>query len=175
MEDLRYPIGKFEAPIEIRHSDRQKWIEVLVETPRLLKEATSDLTNEQLDTTYRPGGWTVRQVVHHLADSHMNSFIRFKLSLTENVPVIKPYNESEWAGLNDSIDADVQLSINLLYSLHARWVILLKAMTDQDFTKAFFHPETQVKTNLHTALGMYAWHSQHHLAHITSLRKRQNW
>jgi uncharacterized damage-inducible protein DinB len=169
--DLRYPIGKFEMGQQITEEKRQKWIEKISEAPARLREAVQGLTEEQLDTPYRPGGWTVRQVVHHLADSHMTSFIRFKLALTEEEPLIKPYDEAKWAELEDSRGVTPELSLSLLDVLHQRWVILLSSMSDSDYQRAFRHPEIGTVT-LEKVLGLYAWHGLHHIAHITSLSER---
>jgi uncharacterized damage-inducible protein DinB len=169
--DLRYPIGKFEMGQQITEEKRQKWIEKIAEAPARLREAVQGLTEEQLDTPYRPGGWTVRQVVHHLADSHMTSFIRFKLALTEEEPLIKPYDEAKWAELEDSRGVAPELSLSLLDVLHQRWVILLSSMSDSDYQRAFRHPEIGTVT-LEKVLGLYAWHGLHHIAHITSLSER---
>lgn len=172
--DLRYPIGKFEMGQQITEEKRQKWIEEIAEAPARLREAVQGLTEEQLDTPYRPGGWTVRQVVHHLADSHMTSFIRFKLALTEEEPLIKPYDEAKWAELEDSRGVTPELSLSLLDVLHQRWAILLSSMSDSDYQRAFRHPGMGTVT-LEKVLGLYAWHGLHHIAHITSLKERMGW
>ncbi len=172
--DLKYPIGKFDYVGEISAAQRDLWIKEIDELPTKLKEAVKGLTEEQLNLTYREGGWTLRQVVHHIADSHMNSFTRFKLALTEDTPAIKPYYEDRWAELSDSLKTDIQLSILLIEALHKRWVILLKSLDDSDFSRAFYHPETQKTFRLDYNLGIYAWHGKHHVAHITTLRKTLN-
>lgn len=172
--DKRYPIGKFEHIGEISHSQRDIWITEIDEFPLKLKEAVKDLSEDQLDIVYREGGWTLRQVVHHLADSHMNSLIRFKLALTEETPTIKPYYEDRWAELQDSISTDIDLSIRFLEALHKKWVILLKSLTESDFQKQFFHPDSQKVIGLDYNLGLYAWHGKHHIAHITTLRNTLN-
>lgn len=178
MADLRYPVGKFEwiAPEteDQRAKDRAGQIEVLAILPGQMRTVTRDLNPEQLDTPYRPDGWTVRQVVHHVPDSHMNAYIRFKLALTEEQPPIKPYKEAEWAELPDSKVTPIEVSLQLLAALHSRWVDILQTMQPSDFGRTLYHPEHGVLT-LERMLAMYAWHSKHHLAHITSLRERMGW
>ena len=142
--------------------------------PELVKKATEGLSDEQLDTPYREGGWTIRQVVHHIADSHANAFMRFKLALTEDWPTIKPYDEAAWAELADSKTLPLAASLAMIEGIHARWFALLDTMDFDDFHKGFLHPE-RGRLTLITALAMYDWHSRHHLAHITSLRKRKGW
>lgn len=168
--DLQYPIGKFIFEGEPANEDINRWVNEIAQTPILLRQAVEDLSDEQLDTPYRPGGWTIRQVIHHLADSHMNSFIRFKLALTEHNPTIKPYQEDKWAELADS-SLPIEVSLLLLEVLHQRWVTLLRSLHVADFQKTFIHPESGV-TKLSYNIGLYAWHCRHHLAHITSLRDR---
>ncbi|GIN84815.1 putative metal-dependent hydrolase [Heyndrickxia sporothermodurans] len=175
MDNLQFPIGKFTAPTVYTNELRKEWIQILKETPKRLTEAIANLTPEQLNTPYRPNGWTVLQVVHHLADSHMNSFIRFKLALTENEPTIKPYKENLWANLDDSRNVPSDISLQLLEALHMRWVHLLESISENDYNKMFLHPELNKKISLNETLALYAWHSQHHLAHITSLKVRMNW
>jgi uncharacterized damage-inducible protein DinB len=171
MSDLSYPIGKFDAG---QYADRGENLRTIADLPSKLNAAVAGLTGEQLDTPYRPGGWTVRQTVHHIADSHMNSQIRFKLALTEDAPpVIQPYAEDRWAELGDS-KLPIAASLKMLEGLHARWVALLESMSEEDFASVFIHPETGGWT-LDSALALYAWHSKHHTAHITSLRERQGW
>jgi DinB superfamily len=174
-EQLRYPIGKFSAPESISPAILKSWIEDIKNLPTQIRVATTNLSDMQLDTAYRPDGWTVRQVVHHVADSHMNSYIRFKLALTENNPTIKPYEEGDWALLSDGKSGPIDLSIHLLESLHARWILLLHSMTDADFNKTFFHPGSQKTISLKENTGVYVWHGKHHVAHITSLRSRIGW
>ena len=173
MDDPRYPIGRFEAPVTSTAEDRAAHIAVLCDLPERLSEVVNDLDEAQLDTPYRAGGWTVRQVVHHIADSHMNSYVRFKLALTESEPVVKPYDEASWAVLADSL-LPVDVSLTLTWALHERWVALLESMTEKDFQKKYSHPERGVQ-DLATTLALYAWHSRHHTAHITSLRARMGW
>lgn len=172
MEDLRYPIGKFQY--EPSAANRKEWIRQISKAPELLKDAIAGLKPDQLETPYRPGGWTVRQVAHHLPDSHMNSYTRFKLALTETEPTIRPYHEDRWAELIDGRTAPVEVSVDLLVALHVRWVILLESLTDQDFFKTFIHPDLgSISLEKNTAL--YAWHGRHHVAQILSLPKRMNW
>lgn len=174
MEDLSYPIGKFKPELEVIDMKRSQFIDDIAAAPLALRAAVSGLSNEQLDTPYRPGGWTVRQVVHHLPDSHMNAYIRFRLALTENEPTIKPYNQQLWAELSDAKTADIEMSLKLFEGLHQRWVQLLRSMRPEDFQRKFVHPESGVNV-LDRTLQMYAWHGKHHVAHITSLRKRMGW
>ena len=171
--DPRYPVGKFQRPKEITAQDRQRFITEIADAPANLRAAVSGLTEEQLDTPYRDGGWTVRQVVHHLPDSHANAYIRFKLALTESEPTIKPYDEKLWAELMDS-KAPIYASLQLLESLHCRWVAVLNSMKPEDFARTFRHPEYGV-VSLDRNLAMYAWHSRHHVAHIMELRKAKGW
>lgn len=172
-DDLRYPIGRFQPPSASTADSRAVHIDMLRELPDCLSEAVNGLDDAQLDMAYREGGWTVRQVVHHVADSHLNSYVRFKLALTESEPVIKPYDEGAWARLPDS-QMPVDISLTLIWALHARWVALLESMTEKDFQKKFSHPERGVQ-DLATALALYDWHGRHHTAHITSLRARMCW
>ncbi|MGE7870880.1 YfiT family bacillithiol transferase [Bacillus paramycoides] len=173
MKDLRYPIGQFTYEGTITEEMIDKWIQEIEDLPNELTKAIKDLDQKQLDTPYRVGGWTVRQVVHHVVDSHMNSYIRFKLALTEKNPTIKPYKEEKWAELPDS-KLPVDVSLVMLDSLHKRWVNLLYSLETTDLEKTFNHPESG-ETKLAAAIGLYAWHGLHHTAHITSLRKRLNW
>lgn len=172
--DLRYPVGRFQAPAAITADERAQFIRVIEELPSSLRSAIAGLSDAQLDTPYREGGWTVRQVIHHVADSHMNSLIRFKLALTEDSPVIKPYDEGAWAKLADSTQLPVETSLSLLDGLHQRWTLLLRSMNDEQFQRAFKHPEIGL-VKLDVNLALYAWHSRHHTAHITSLREREGW
>jgi len=177
-EDLRYPIGKFEwvPPENDAHmaKRREHYIDVLARLPDTFSRAVSDLSPAQLDTPYRPEGWTVRQLAHHVPDSHANAFIRFKLALTEYEPTIKPYKEDMWAKLPDVPGTPVEVSLQLLGALHTRWLTLLRAMDSSDFARTLRHPELGVM-DLNQVLAMYAWHSAHHTAHVTSLRKRMGW
>jgi hypothetical protein len=171
LDDLRYPIGHFSPPATPLAGQRLAQIDTLQLLPERLRAAVKGLSDTQLDTPYRDGGWTVRQLVHHIADSHMNSYVRFKLALTEDWPTIKPYDEAAWALLPDSV-LPIETSLVLLAALHDRWVALLESMSDADFQRGFNHPE-RGRQNLATALALYDWHSRHHTAHITSLRARQ--
>ena len=174
MTDLRYPIGKFQLEPELNDVSRQNLIRQIAETPVKLREAIKGLTEEQLDTPYRPGGWTVRQVVHHIPDSHLNAYIRFKLGMTELEPLVKPYKENLWAELVDAKSSPIEPSLALLESLHQRWTVFLRSMATADFARTVNHPENGIMT-LDKILQLYAWHGQHHVAHITSLRQRMNW
>ena len=167
MLDLRYPIGPFTLPEFTTAEQRRAWIEEIARTPGELRAAVSGLSQQQLDTPYRPGGWTVRQVAHHVPDSHMNAFIRFKLALTEDQPAIKPYDEARWALLADAA-LPVEPSLDLLAALHIRWVVLLESMSERDYQRTFRHPESGV-WRLDQYLAQYAWHGRHHVAHIKSL------
>ncbi len=171
--DPRYPIGRFTPSLTISLDDRAAYIETLRALPEQITAGVRGLEDAQLDTPYREGGWTVRQVVHHVADSHANCYIRFKLALTEDAPTIKPYDEAAWARLPDS-DMPVDVSLALIASLHLRWVVLIQSMPDADFARTFYHPELGPQS-LSTALALYAWHSRHHTAHITTLRARMGW
>jgi uncharacterized damage-inducible protein DinB len=172
--DLSYPIGKFKWEGDQTNERRQKFIDEIAKTPAIVRAAVEGLSPEQLETPYRPGGWTVRQVVHHLADSHLNSYVRFRLALTEDEPTIKPYHEDKWAELEDARTAPLEISLALLESLHERWVRLLKSLKAEDFARAFRHPDLGV-VSLDKNLGLYAWHGRHHVAHITGLRERMGW
>ncbi len=172
--DPRYPIGRFQWSGSATDAERKQFIAQIEETPARLREAVQGLSKQQFDTPYRDGGWTVRQVVHHLADSHMNAFVRFKLTMTEEQPTIKPYNQDSWVGTADAKGFTVETSLSLLESLHARWNALLRSMTAADFARTFNHPESGINT-LDKYLALYAWHGRHHVAHITSLRERMKW
>jgi len=174
MTDLRYPVGKFQPESELNDVSRQNLIRQIAETAAKLREAIKGLTEEQLDTPYRPGGWTVRQVVHHIPDSHVNAYIRFKLGMTEQNPPVKPYKENLWAELVDARSSPIEPSLTLLESLHQRWTVFLRSMATADFARTVNHPENGVMT-LDRILQLYAWHGRHHVAHITSLRERMNW
>jgi hypothetical protein len=173
-EDLRYPIGGFQPVQELTEDERASCISQIEETPARLAAAVARLTEGQLDTRYRPGGWTVRQVVHHLADSHMNAFTRFKLALTESEPTIKTYEESLWAELADTRIPPIEPSLALVENLHKRWVILLHSLSATDWSRKFRHPAWGLAT-VDFLLAQYAWHGRHHVAHITSLRERCGW
>ncbi|HUJ39631.1 MAG TPA: putative metal-dependent hydrolase [Candidatus Acidoferrales bacterium] len=175
MSDLSYPIGKFQWSGSATPEDRRRHIAAIAAAPAKFRAAVAGLTPSQLDTPYRPGGWTVRQVIHHLPDSHMNAFIRCKLALTESQPTIKPYDEKLWANLADAADTPVETSLALLDALHARWVVLLRAMEPEDFSRLMIHPEHAAPLSLDWILALYAWHGAHHTAHITALRQRMGW
>jgi len=178
MEDLRYPIGKFEwVPPENEPQmakRRAHYIDVLAQLPANFARAVEGLSPAQLDTPYRPEGWTVRQLVGHVPDSHANAYIRFKLALTEYEPAIKTYKEDMWAKLPDTANTPIEVPLQLLGALHARWVALLRGMDSNDFGRTLRHPELGV-LDLNRMLALYAWHSEHHTAHITGLRKRMSW
>lgn len=174
IELLKYPIGKFQKPSSISAEDLKNAINEIKSLPKYLESTVKSFSEEQLDTPYRPGGWTVRQVVHHLADSHMNAYIRFKLALTENNPTIKPYDEASWAELEDS-KLSIEISIGLLKNTHFRWGSILDKMTESDFSRTYFHSESQKTSALDEITLMYCWHGKHHLAHIQALMIRENW
>jgi uncharacterized damage-inducible protein DinB len=173
-QDLRYPIGKFEKDDSPSPEKRRRYIEEIDAAPARLRAAVAGLKPEQLDTPYRPGGWTVRQVVHHVPDSHLNAYVRFKLALTEDEPTIKPYDEARWAELADTRSTPIETSLALLDFLHQRWGKLLRALSPSDLSRKLVHPELGVMS-LDTVLCHYAWHGRHHVAHITSLRERNGW
>lgn len=174
MSDPRYPIGKFHYDGPSTDKQRHDFIDQIAATPANLRAAVRGLSDLQLDTPYRDGGWTVRQVVHHLPDSHMNSYVRFKLALTEDEPTIKPYAENRWAELADTNATPIDVSLTLLDSLHDRWVRLLRSLSPEDWKRTFRHPELGVM-DLEKTVAIYAWHGRHHVAHITSLRQRNKW
>ncbi len=166
MEHLKHPIGKFQKPGQITHSMIQNWITEIEILPAEVSALVENLPAKQLDLTYRPGGWTIRQIVHHIFDSHINAYIRFKWTLTENQPTIKPYFEDLWAELEDTKNTPVGVSLRLLEGLHQRWSILIKSLTDEQLKRRFFHPESGRVFQLDEMIGIYAWHGKHHLAHI---------
>jgi hypothetical protein len=172
--DLRFPLGPFNFAGTLSDNEREAHIDEIAATPEQMRAAVAGLDDEQLNIEYRPEGWTVRQVVHHVPESHLNSYLRFKLALTEDEPVIKPYFEDRWAKLDDAITAPVELSLDLLESLHSRWVWFLRTLKPADFQRAFRHPELGV-VSLDRNVALYAWHGRHHVAHITSLRDRMGW
>ncbi len=174
LDELRYPIGRFAPPVSNTREVRAAQIETLRRLPECLRAAVSGLNDSQLDTPYRDGGWTLRQVVHHVADSHANAYIRFKLALTEDWPTVKTYDEAAWADLADSRRLPIDGSLVFVEALHGRWVALLESLTGEDFEKGYTHPELGRQSLAH-ALALYDWHSRHHAAHITSLRTRQGW
>jgi len=169
--DLRYPVGKFKFPETVSLDDRNRFVDEIAGTPARLKAAVAGLSAEQLDTPYRPGGWTVRQLVHHVPESHMNSYIRYKWALTEDEPTIKAYFEDRWAELSDARTSPIEPSLALLESLHQRWITLLRGLTEEDWKRTFRHPDLGL-IRLDQNAALYAWHGPHHVAHITSLRER---
>ena len=174
MTDLRYPLGKFTYDGPHTAKKKQELLDHIEQAPSRLRAAVQGLSEQQLDTPYRPDGWTVRQVVHHVPDSHLNAYIRFKLALTEDEPTIKPYAEDQWARLADTAATPVEVSLTLLDSLHDRWVRLLRSLQSEDWKRTFRHPELGL-VSLEKNLAIYAWHGRHHVAHITSLRERNGW
>jgi len=172
--DLRYPVGEFRFPDSVSTEELATFIDQIEETPARMRAAISGLSDTQLDRPYRPGGWTVRQLAHHVPDSHMNSYVRVRLALTEEEPVIKPYEEKRWAELADARTLPVAPSLALLESLHARWVPLLRSLSAADWKRCFRHPELGL-VSLENNAALYAWHGRHHVAHITALRQRMNW
>ncbi|RPH96244.1 putative metal-dependent hydrolase [candidate division KSB1 bacterium] len=175
MSDPRYPIGEFAWAGTLTVQERREKIEVIAALPAKLRAAVAGLSDAQLDTPYREGGWTVRQVVHHLADSHMNAYVRMRLALTEDVPQVKPYDEAKWAELADARTAPIAISLTLLDGLHSRWAMLLKSLEEKDFGRTFTHPEHKNALSVDWLVAIYAWHCLHHVAHITALRERMGW
>lgn len=174
MEDLRFPIGEFVPQSSYSREEIHRAIDRLEAAPASLREAVQGLSEEQIETPYRPDGWTVRQVVHHLPDSHVNCYVRMKLALTEPEPTILPYDEKEWAKLPDSDRGDLEISLSLLDALHKRWVFLLRSLEPDRFARRFNHPEIGI-VSLEVAVSSYAWHGEHHIAHITALGRRMGW
>ncbi len=172
--DPRYPIGPWKWPDTVPQGDRPRLIQEIADAPEQLRTAVDGLDDAQLDTPYRDGGWTLRQVVHHVPDSHVNSYTRFRLALTEDQPTIRAYHEERWAELADARTLPPEVSLSLLDALHARWVVLLRSMTDADFARKLVHPEHGV-IPLDKMLAMYAWHGRHHVAHVTTLRGQRGW
>jgi DinB superfamily len=172
---LKYPIGPFKRPVEISDADLNMWMETIEQLPLKMREAINGLNADQLDTPYREEGWTLRQVVHHVADSHMNAYVRFKLALTEENPTIRPYFEERWADLPEAKYGNIEVSLRLLEALHNRWSIMLRNMRSFDWSRTFYHPEKHLTFRLDECLALYAWHSNHHVAHITSTRKNKKW
>ncbi len=174
MDALKYPIGKYvEQPFSPGQLD--EWLLDIQLLPKKIEYAITNLDEHQLNTPYREGGWTVKQVVHHVADSHMNAYIRFKLGLSEENPTIKAYDEKAWAEMTDTKNLPINISITLLYALHTRWYEILEHISTGEWDRTLFHPEYKKQMTLWYLLGMYAWHSKHHVAHITSLRERMGW
>jgi hypothetical protein len=174
MEDMRYPIGKFHYDGPPTPEQRERFLGEIARAPAGLRAAVEGLSEGQLNTPYRPGGWTLRQVVHHVPDSHLNSYVRFKLALTEDEPTIKPYAEDRWAELADTKSTPIEVSLSLLESLHDRWMRLLRSLTAGDWKRSFRHPELGPMT-LEKTLALYAWHGRHHASHVTALRDREGW
>jgi uncharacterized damage-inducible protein DinB len=175
MADLRYPIGPFRFEGEMTGARRARCIDEIAAAPGAARAAIAGLTAPQIDTPYRPGGWTVRQVVHHLPDSHLNAYTRFKLALTEDEPTIKPYDEARWAELPDTRTVPLEVSLALLDALHERWAALLRSLGDEQYARTFLHPGSGRTMTLAETLALYAWHGRHHVAHVTALRERQGW
>jgi hypothetical protein len=173
--DPRYPIGPFQPQHELTPEERRAMLQTIAATPARMREAVAGLTEAQLDTPYRDGGWTLRQVAHHVPDSHLNAYCRVKLALTEENPVIRPYDESMWAKVDDSRTTPVEVSLTLLESLHARWMKVFDSMKPEDFRRTFRHPEHGGIQTLDWLVAMYSWHGRHHVAHITSTRQRLGW
>lgn len=172
--DPRYPLGKY-VPEPYSEAVRRVWLQDIQFLPALLESAIENLDAGQLDTPYREGGWALKQVVHHVADSHLNAYVRFKLGLTEHNPTIKPYDEQKWATLADVDKVPVNISITLLYALHSRWHACLIGLTEEQWHRTIFHPQRERQISLWELLGMYAWHGRHHVAHITQLREQKGW
>lgn len=175
IEQLKYPIGKFEQSKDITREILLEWIEEIASFPPRLRKEVNDLTDEQLDTQYRPDGWTIRQVVHHLADSHMQSITRLKLALTEDQPTIKPYYEERWAELADGKNMPIEPSLKMIEGIHERWAFLLYSLEEEQYQRTFIHPESGKSIRIDENTGLYVWHCKHHLAHITETKKRNNW
>jgi uncharacterized damage-inducible protein DinB len=172
MTDLRYPAGTLTYDPDVTPDKRRAWIQEIAATPRRFRAALEGLTDAQLDMPYRPGGWTVRQLAHHVTDSHVNAYCRLKLAMTEDNPTIKPYDQDAWAGLADTARTPVAVSLSLLDAVHHRWVVLLESLSDQDFARPLVHPEYGPLT-IDRLLQMYAWHGRHHVAHLVEWRKRE--
>lgn len=173
-ETLRFPLGRFAPQDHLTAEDRRRLWDEIAAAPAALRAAVEGLDDAQLDTVYRPGGWTVRQVVHHVPDSHLNAYTRFKLAVTEDIPTIRTYDEAAWGELEDAREARVEVSLDLLDALHARWVPWLRSLSEEDYERRLDHPEFGQMT-LETLLQLYAWHGAHHVAHVTSLRQRMSW
>ena len=175
IEQLSYPMGKFAFNANADENEIHRWISDIELLPAQVKNAVKGLSSSQLDTPYRDGGWSVRQVIHHIADSHMNAYIRFKLALTEDNPTIKPYNEKLWAELDDSKHQPIELSLAIIEPLHSRWVHVIKKINKVDYSRTVFHPESKREMSIKFLLHLYSWHGKHHTAHINSLRDRNKW
>lgn len=175
LEKLKYPIGKAKIPEKISKNDIQRWISIIEDHPAKLSRLVNNLSEDQLDTPYRPGGWTIRQVIHHLGDSHTNSYIRFKWTLTEDKPIIKAYHEDRWAELADTKHAPIKPGLDYLKALHTKWIYLLKGLTSEDLKRCYLHSETKKEVSLAKNIGIYAWHCEHHYTHIKNLIKSRGW
>jgi len=175
IELLRYPIGKYHKPESHTPELRSEWISILEALPSWMDTVIENLDEAQLHTEYRPGGWTVNQVIHHVADSHMNAYVRVKLALTEDNPQIKPYKEELWARLSDSETVPVNVSVTLLHALHRRWAAVLRSMSEKDWDRTYYHPESERNVPMWEVVALYAWHSRHHIEHIRKLRERMGW
>lgn len=175
LEQLRYPIGRFKYPEEYSEEQMKEWIINIENFPANLKKEVENLSESQLNTPYRPGGWTIKQLVHHLADSHINSYVRLKLTLTEDEPAIKPYFEERWATLKDSELVPVEESLKLLDGLHKRWTAILKNLTEAQWERKYFHPENKKLVSIKAMTALYSWHCNHHLTHITNLKQKKGW
>jgi hypothetical protein len=175
IDSVRYPVGKYEKPDKVLKSDISRWRKEIERLPRDLKKLVAGWNNEQLDSPYRDGGWTVRQVIHHLADSHINAYCRIKWALTEDNPTVKPYEEKLWAELSDARTADIKSSLQILTGIHKRWGLAIRAMSKEDYKRTFFHPVNGSNQSIGEIIGMYAWHGRHHLAHIQNLKTAKGW
>ena len=175
LEKYRYPIGRFDANQELTESNFSAWTEVIENFPLQIERVVANFSEEQLNTPYRPGGWTVAQLVNHVADSHLNSYIRFKWTMTEDTPAIKAYDQREWAKLADAKSTDLSASFLILRGVHARWTTLLRSLNPDDFNKELSHPDWERNLTLGLMLSLYAWHCEHHLSHITKLIEREGW
>ena len=173
--NLSYPIGNYKSPEFIDAQCIDRWINEIEALPAQMRSAVEGLSEDQLNTEYRPGGWTIKQVINHVPDSHLNSYVRFHWMLTEDNPRIKAYDEKRWAELEYHKAMPIEVSLTLLESIHRRWVYLLKSLTTADYSMSFIHPETNEINLLSNTIGMYAWHGKHHLAHINNLKKRMGW
>lgn len=171
LQELKFPIGPFTKPDDITQSHLKEWIDTLENFPATISKAVSMLDNNQLENTYRPEGWTIRQLVHHCADSHMNSFIRLKLTLTEKQPTIKPYMQDRWSELFDTKEFPIQASLHIIEGVHQRWVALLKQLDEKELKRTYIHPEYKKEFSIEENMGLYAWHCKHHLAHILNAIK----
>ena len=171
MENLKYPVGRFKAPNEINSDDINTWIQIIADFPSLVAIEVAELTYDDLEATYREGGWNIRQIVHHVVDSHMNSYIRFKLALTEDNPIIKPYDEAAWADLPDTYETPLEVTLQLLSALHEQWIVLLYALTEEDLERTYRHPAKKNDVSLGENVALYAWHCEHHLEHIRLAKK----